>query len=178
MSEWLHSKRASIWTRAVGDVWHSRIGCLLLLWATASSGSLLSESELFPQAWSYTWMTLWCKRLTAGGPSTLNGNVDAVLRLLEAPRWTQLSSYLGMTAGYLHFLPQRAWFTLVLVPGVLHFSLPPQMTDNLRLVLAHAHFDLQTSTFAPFNMSSTTVKDVLSWLHHGEQTSEWSITEG
>lgn len=44
-SEWLHSKRASIWTRAVGEVWPSRIGCLLLPWATASSGSLLSESD-------------------------------------------------------------------------------------------------------------------------------------
>lgn len=61
LSEWLHSKRASIWTRAVGDVQHSRTGRLLLLWATASSSSLLSESDSFPQACSYTWMTLWCK---------------------------------------------------------------------------------------------------------------------
>lgn len=59
--------------------------------------------------------------------------------------------------GHLHFLPRRARFTLVLVPGVLHFNLPPEVTDNLCPVLVH--FDLQSPMFATFNMSNPTVRN-------------------
>lgn len=46
-------------------------------------------------------------------------------------------------------------------------SWPPRVTDNLRPVLAR--FDLQSSTFATFNTSNSTVRDALSWLQDGEE---------
>lgn len=127
--------------------------------------------QLLPQAWSYTWMTLWCKlclsvRLTAGGLSALHINVDAVLRLLEASWRTQLSSCLGMTVGHLHLLPRRARFTLVLVPGVSVCHLKWRITSALCLpTLAYWVPHLLRST----HPTPPNTRDVLSWLQHGEE---------
>ena len=68
-------------------------------------------------------------RLTSDSLSPLQSDVDAVLRLPEPPCPAQLSSFLGMTAYYLRFLPHYSETTaarspqegriLVLDPSVL-----------------------------------------------------------
>ncbi|KAF3835719.1 hypothetical protein F7725_028277 [Dissostichus mawsoni] len=81
---------------SVGSPWHQRwpalfsgLGCL-----TAFDHQPLLKPEFVGF------------RLTADGLSPLHSNVEAVLRLPEPSCPAQISSFLGMTAYYLRFLPQ------------------------------------------------------------------------
>ncbi|KAF3854231.1 hypothetical protein F7725_022286 [Dissostichus mawsoni] len=98
---------------SVGSPWHQRwpalfsgLGCL-----TAFDHQPLLKPEVHPVIQPIRRLPLALRddfvgfRLTADGLSPLHSNVEAVLRLPEPSCPAQISSFLGMTAYYLRFLP-------------------------------------------------------------------------
>lgn len=116
-------------------------------------------------------------RLTAAGLSPLHSNADAILCLPEHSCPARLSSFLGMTAFYLCFLPNYSETTAPLcallkqdvawswTPACL--STVQQLKSQLITPPVLAHFDLQSLTFVTCNASDTAVGSVLSQLQQG-----------
>lgn len=118
-------------------------------------------------------------RLAADGLSPLHSNVDAVLRLPEPSCPAQLSSFLGMTAFYLRFLPHYSETTAplrALLKQDAPWSWTPECSaavHRLKLQLTSppvlAHFDLQSPTFVTCDASTSAIGAVLSQLQSGNE---------
>lgn len=118
-------------------------------------------------------------RLTANGLSQLHSNINAVLQLPKPSCPTQLSSFLGMTAYYLHFLPKYS-DTTALLRALLKQDAPwawtaacsaavQQLKSQLTSPPVLAHFDLLSPTFVTCDASNMAVGAVLSQLQHGTE---------
>ena len=118
-------------------------------------------------------------RLTSDGLSPLHSNVDAVLRLPEPSCPAQLSSFLGMTAYYLRFLPHYSETTTplhALLKKDVPWSWTPPCSAAVRRLKSQltsppvlAHFDLMSLTFVTCDASNAAVGAVLSQLQRGTE---------
>ncbi|XP_019737023.1 uncharacterized protein K02A2.6-like [Hippocampus comes] len=118
-------------------------------------------------------------RLNADGLSPLHSNVEAILRLPEPTCPAQLSSFLGMTAFYLRFLPHYSETTAplrALLKQDAPWSWTPACSAAVRQLKTQltsppvlAHFDLQSPTLVTCDASNTAVGAVLSQLHGGTE---------
>lgn len=116
-------------------------------------------------------------RLTSDGLSPLHSNVEAVLRLPEPSCPAQLSSFLGMTAYYLRFLPKYSENTAplrALLKQDAPWSWTPSCSAAIRRLKSQltsppvlAHFDLLSPTLVTCDASNTAVGAVLSQIQHG-----------
>ena len=118
-------------------------------------------------------------RLTSDGLSPLHSNVDAVLRLPEPSCPAQLSSFLGMMAYYLRFLPHYSETTAplrALLKKDVPWSWTPPCSAAVRRLKSQltsppvlAHFDLMSPTLVTCDASNTAVAVVLSQLQRGTE---------
>ena len=118
-------------------------------------------------------------RLTSDGLSPLHSNVDAVLCLPEPSCPAQLSSFLGMTAYYLRFLPHYSETTAplrALLKKDVPWSWTPPCSAAVRRLKSQltsppvlAHFDLMSPTLVTCDASNTAVGAVLSQLQRGTE---------
>ncbi|XP_057713151.1 uncharacterized protein K02A2.6-like [Corythoichthys intestinalis] len=118
-------------------------------------------------------------RLNADGLSPLHSNVEAILSLPEPSCPAQLSSFLGMTAFYLRFLPHYSETTAplrALLKQDAPWSWTPTCSAAVRLLKTQltsppvlAHFDLRSPTLVTCDASNTAIGAVLSQLHGGTE---------
>ena len=117
--------------------------------------------------------------ISADGIAPLSSNVEAILRIPEPTSATQVSSFLGMTAYYLRFLPNYSQTTAPLrqlLKKEEAWDWSTQCTESFSTLKQQltsppvlAHFSLSCPTFVTCDASAAAVGAVLSQLHDGKE---------